>query len=113
MDQQPTRRQFLHQAAAAAATLAAHAASARERAEPVNVPSPDEPPGQERKLPIIDTHQHLWDLDKFRLPWIKKDNPLARNYLMGDYLEAAAGLIVVKTVYMEVDVDPAQQQAEA
>src|SRR4051812_13849582 len=21
-------------------------------------------------MPIIDTHQHLWDLAKFRLPWV-------------------------------------------
>jgi predicted TIM-barrel fold metal-dependent hydrolase len=113
MDQSSTRRQFLHQTAAAALGLAAQAATARERPEPMNLPSPAQPPGQEGKLPIIDTHQHLWDLGKFRLPWVKKDSPLARNYLMADYLEAAAGLNVVKTVYMEVDVDPAQQPQEA
>src|SRR5439155_2788701 len=64
-------------------------------------------------LPIVDTHQHLWDLSKFRLPWVKPGTPLARSFLMSDYLEATAGLNVVKTVYMEVDVDPAQQAAEA
>ncbi len=67
----------------------------------------------EDALPIVDTHQHLWDLGKFRLPWVQKGSSLARNYLMSDYLDAARGLNVVKTVYMEVDVDPAQQDAEA
>lgn len=64
-------------------------------------------------LPIIDTHQHLWDLNRFRLPWIEDGGPLARSYVMSDYLAATDGLNVVKTVYMEVDVDPAQQAAEA
>jgi L-fuconolactonase len=65
------------------------------------------------KLPIVDTHQHLWDLTRFRLPWIQKDSPLARSYMMKDYLTATRGLNVVKSVYMEVDVEPRQQQAEA
>jgi predicted TIM-barrel fold metal-dependent hydrolase len=64
-------------------------------------------------LPIIDTHQHLWDLQRFRLPWIQKDSPLNRSYLMKDYLTATVGLHVVKSVYMEVDVAPKQQLAEA
>src|SRR5262249_15625864 len=64
-------------------------------------------------LPIVDTHLHLWDLKKFRLPWITKDSPLARNYLLDDSARATAGLGMVQAVYMEVDVDPAQQQAEA
>lgn len=64
-------------------------------------------------LPIIDTHQHLWDLRKFRLPWITKGNKLDRNYLMSDYLAATRGLGVVQAVYMEVDVTPEQQLAEA
>jgi predicted TIM-barrel fold metal-dependent hydrolase len=64
-------------------------------------------------LPIIDTHQHLWDLKKFRLPWIKDGTPLAHNHLLSDYRKATEGLNVVQTIYMEVDVDPAQQDAEA
>ncbi len=66
----------------------------------------------ERPLPIVDTHQHLWDLAKFRLPWQKSVPSLAKDFLMSDYLQATAGLNVVKTVYMEVDVAPEQQDAE-
>lgn len=68
---------------------------------------------EQEKLPIIDTHQHLWDLSKFRLPWLKGAAALNRSYLMSDYREATAGLNVVKSVYMEVDVDPAQHVEEA
>jgi predicted TIM-barrel fold metal-dependent hydrolase len=64
-------------------------------------------------IPIVDTHQHLWDLMKFRLPWLREGSPLARSFLMADYLSATAGLNVVKAVYMEVDLDPQQQSAEA
>jgi L-fuconolactonase len=64
-------------------------------------------------VPILDPHQHLWDLGKFRLPWLEAGGPLARNFLMSDYLEAADGLNVVKTIYMEVDVEPSQHVAEA
>jgi len=64
-------------------------------------------------LPIVDTHQHLWDLAKFDLPWTKGDMTLARSFVMKDYLMAAKRLNVVKTVYMEVDVDPSQQVQEA
>jgi len=67
----------------------------------------------EAPLPIVDTHQHLWDLSKFRLNWLEKEPRLDHNFLMSDYLREAKGLNVVKTVYMEVDVDPAQQNEEA
>lgn len=63
--------------------------------------------------PIVDTHVHLWDLKRIRLPWIEKDSPLARSYVMKDYQTAVAGLNVVKGVYMEVDVAPEQLVAEA
>jgi predicted TIM-barrel fold metal-dependent hydrolase len=64
-------------------------------------------------IPIVDTHQHLWDLSKFRLPWHQEGSPLARSFLMSDYVSATAGLNVVKAVYMEVDLAPEQQTAEA
>lgn len=91
-----TRRDFLQSAAltvAAGTTVAAGSENA--------------------PLPIIDTHQHLWDLSKFKLPWVKTGDKLARNYLPADYAKAAEGLNIVKCVYMEVDVDPSQQVAEA
>ncbi len=62
---------------------------------------------------IIDTHQHLWDLDRFRLPWLKAGHPLAKNFLPADYDAAAKGTGIEQAIYMEVDVEAAQQQAEA
>lgn len=62
---------------------------------------------------IIDTHQHLWDLDRFRLPWTADEPRLAQSFLMRDYLTAAAGLNIRQTVYMEVDLAAEQQWAEA
>jgi predicted TIM-barrel fold metal-dependent hydrolase len=98
------RRQFLGATLAVAAT-AAHADTDDET---------------ERIFPIIDTHQHLWDLDKFSLPWLKTAPALAKSYLPHDYAEATADLgkfgdlpaRIVQTVYMEVDVTPSQQTAE-
>jgi len=63
--------------------------------------------------PIIDTHQHLWDLARFRLPWLQGAPTLNKNFLMSDYLQATAGLGVAHSVYMEVDVAPSQHVAEA
>lgn len=64
-------------------------------------------------LSIVDTHQHLWDLNRFDLPWLDGATALKRSYLPSDYLAATQGLHVVKAVYMEVDVAPEQQVAEA
>jgi predicted TIM-barrel fold metal-dependent hydrolase len=52
-------------------------------------------------------------LQRFSLAWIEPGSPLDRDFLMADYRTATAGLGVVKSVYMEVDVIPAQQVAEA
>ena len=62
--------------------------------------------------PIIDTHQHLWDLSRFRLPWLDGVEPLNRSFLPADYAAAAEDCGVERTVYMEVDVAPEQIAAE-
>src|SRR5437762_1545562 len=67
-----TRRDFLRAAALFAAAPAARAEAPR--------------------MPIIDTHQHLWDLTRFTLPWVKPGGPLARSFTLADYHAAAAGL---------------------
>lgn len=101
----PTRRDVLQQAAAVAA--AAWAA-------PLAVIAKDAP--MTEPIPIIDTHQHLWDLTKFKLPWHDAENDadvLKKSYVTKDYLAATKNVNVVQTVYMEVDVAPEQQDAEA
>jgi L-fuconolactonase len=70
-------------------------------------------PGAEDALAIVDTHQHLWDLDKFRLPWLGKEGPLSRNFVTKDYVGAASGLNIFQAVYMEVDVAEDQKELEA
>ena len=64
-------------------------------------------------ISILDTHQHLWDLSKFKLAWVTEGHELAKSYVPADYARATEGLNVVKAVYMEVDVIPEQQQKEA
>jgi predicted TIM-barrel fold metal-dependent hydrolase len=98
----PTRRQFLRHAGAAGAAFACAPAVGRSA------------PAEEAAVPVVDTHQHLWDLKRFRLPWLDgAGEVLNRDYLMADYLKAAEGLNVVRAVYMEVAVTPDQRPAEA
>jgi predicted TIM-barrel fold metal-dependent hydrolase len=101
-----TRREFARNAALAALPLSCSRARGADRAE-------NPPPGGRPVLPIVDTHQHLWDLTKFRLPWLAGAGALNRSFVTKDYLEAAEGLNIVKAVYMEVDVVPEQHAAEA
>ena len=63
--------------------------------------------------PIVDTHQHLWDLSRFRLPWLKPGGELTRSFLQNDYKKATQGLGIEKAVYMEVAVAREQKPAEA
>src|SRR4051812_25333939 len=101
------RRQFLGQTAASAtAALAATVSLSCDQAKGQSTVKSGE-------IPIIDCHQHLWDLDKFKLPWIKPGTLLGRSYVMDDYRAAIAGTGIKRAVYMEVDVEPKQQQAEA
>jgi L-fuconolactonase len=66
-----------------------------------------------KMLPVVDTHQHLWDLTKIRLGWVTKGHPLAQSFTPAEYAAATDGLNVVKAVYMEVDVVEADLQKEA
>src|SRR5690349_16708786 len=64
-------------------------------------------------IPIIDTHQHLWNREQFRLSWIEPGSVLDRDYSVHDYQAETSGLNVAMTVYMEVDVDEEDQKKEA
>ncbi len=62
---------------------------------------------------IVDTHQHLWDISKLRLPWLEgSDAVLNRTMHLKEYAEATEGL-PMRSIYMEVDVDEKQLRDEA
>jgi L-fuconolactonase len=105
--QDVSRRGFLAGSLAAAGLQAAACSlGPMARAEPQSQPA-------KPMFKVVDSHQHLWDLKKFRLPWTKASPSLARDFTMADYLAATAGIAIEKSVYLEVDVEPQQQQAEA
>lgn len=98
-----TRRQFFAHSALAATAGALTGLPAALAAES----------RKQQPLPIVDCHQHLWDLTKFKLSWLQPNTLLGKSYQMDDYLKAAEGLGIDRAVYMEVDVIPEQQLAEA
>jgi L-fuconolactonase len=64
-----------------------------------------------KSLPIIDTHQHLCDFERFKVGWCTP--PLSYNFNMDAYLEAVNGLNIKKSIYVEVGVDPHNRHTEA
>jgi len=62
---------------------------------------------------LVDTHQHLWDLDRIPCSWCAGLPALNRSFRLADYRAAAAGTPITKTVFMEADVDDPHQLAEA
>ncbi len=54
---------------------------------------------------LVDTHQHLWDVSRFRYTWCAGIPALNRSFLLRDYLEASRNAPLAKAVFMECDVD--------
>jgi predicted TIM-barrel fold metal-dependent hydrolase len=73
-------------------------------------------------VPIIDPHQHFWDLSLGKHPWLRDEPPppfrygdtrtLRRTYLPVDYRRDAERHRVVGTVYVETEWDPADPVGE-
>jgi predicted TIM-barrel fold metal-dependent hydrolase len=73
-------------------------------------------------IPIVDAHQHFWDLERNYYPWLCDPDPvpfrygdysaLRQTYLPPDYRRDAASFRVVKTVHMEAEWDRADPAAE-
>ena len=95
-----TRRDFLIGAAASTASLAL--------LEPLSAYAA-------ASMPMIDTHQHLWDGKTLQIDWLKEKDaaPVAGRHNMEDYLRESRGLGIVKTIYMEVDAAESAQDDEA
>jgi predicted TIM-barrel fold metal-dependent hydrolase len=74
------------------------------------------------RIPIVDAHQHFWDLERNYLPWLCDEppipfrygdyGPIRKTYLPDDYVRDARGHDIVQTVYVETEWDPADPVGE-
>ncbi len=117
MNRNTNRREFLKSAAvvAAAASTGVLSTIDEQADQQLRAAIKKDKAVKDEPIRIVDTHQHLWDLKKLKLPWLQGDavQSINRNFVMSDYLKATKGLNVVKTVYMEVNVDQSHQVQEA
>ena len=73
-------------------------------------------------FPIVDPHHHLWDLERYSYPWLSVRPlpasvagdvaPIAKSYLLDDYLADAANQNLVKSVHVDAGFDPSQPVEE-
>ncbi|WP_438479019.1 amidohydrolase family protein [Oleiharenicola lentus] len=64
-------------------------------------------------FPIVDTHLHIWNLDRLRYPWLASVPMLNKNHLIEDYRRACGPVPVAKMVFLQCECDPAQFKEEA
>ena len=69
--------------------------------------------GTGKRMKIVDTHVHFWDLDLLRYPWIERDSPFDRTYALQDYCNASRDAPVDSMVFVEADADPSCPLREA
>ena len=62
---------------------------------------------------IVDTHVHLWDVNRLRYPWLDDIPLLNRPYLPADFRDAHGDIRVDKIVFLQAEVEPAQFLDEA
>jgi L-fuconolactonase len=63
--------------------------------------------------PIVDSHVHIWDTDRFPIPWLEAIPALNKRIWIDDFFTATADLDVEGFVYMQVEVAPPYALIEA
>lgn len=64
-------------------------------------------------FPIVDSHVHLWNPERFLMPWLSGSDVLGRSYLPSDYRSLTGNVDIEAFVYVEVDVEPHYALLEA
>lgn len=54
--------------------------------------------------PIIDTHVHLWDPQKFSYPWLSEFDAINRRFDLDDYSRATRDVQIERIVFLECGV---------
>lgn len=64
--------------------------------------------------PVVDTHIHLWSLQRFHYPWLKDPGAegLQWDYLVDDWRQDAKDVDVLGTVHVQAEVDHSIDPAE-
>ncbi len=65
------------------------------------------------EFPIVDAHVHLWDPQRFMIPWLDQVPSLNSRHMLPEYEAATAGLTVEGFVYLEIDIAPHYALSEA
>lgn len=63
-------------------------------------------------IPIIDSHVHLWDINKLKYPWLENVSDIQRSFFIEDYQEATANYTIQKIVVVQADCPPEQTLEE-
>jgi L-fuconolactonase len=64
-------------------------------------------------FPIVDSHVHLYDIDRLRYGWLDGVPKINRTYTLADFDRARGPVVVDKIVFAEVAVDPGLHLKEA
>jgi L-fuconolactonase len=64
-------------------------------------------------IAIVDSHVHLWDPRRFRMPWLDNIDQLRQPLETQAFTEQSRGVHVESLVYIQVDVTPAYGLLEA
>jgi L-fuconolactonase len=59
-------------------------------------------------IPVIDTHLHLWDVNRLEYPWLRDVPAIEKTFLIADYQEASKNFPVEKMVFVQCECRPEQ-----
>ncbi|MBD1599167.1 amidohydrolase family protein [Pseudomonas typographi] len=62
---------------------------------------------------LVDAHVHYYDPSQLNYPWLDNVPAIKGTYLPADFAAATEGIAIDKQVFVEVDVAPGQELAEA
>ena len=64
-------------------------------------------------MKLVDSHVHLWNPARFRMPWLDDEPTLRRPFGPSEFAQASFGVDVEAIVYIQVDTTPAYGLLEA